>query len=326
MPRPKSFRSSFTCVYLVPENLYKPLMKTLNNIQLHDVDTLNTDASEGKFSSISEGSSSIPNLPPVIKLNKDKENNKDEIVNNSNEDEIVNNSNEDEIVNNSNDEAMNAGFSPESEMNTQDHSTTSNPVFSNNIGTGTDPVLMNEMSTGTDPIGNMEKDTQTFEVGKDAKETQTAEVSTKDFSTQVEPAKQDMETQTDRLSLKKCDKCHGLFQGLNSLLQHKKLFHKGRRAVRPLIFSTSTKRKHDEMDEPEKKREKGDITDPEEKKIPKVQFVKDNKATSIFDLTDTKKKGRKKEDLQSGSGTKRLITNNGIITDANNKLTFTHWL
>ena len=311
MPRPKSFRSSFTCVYLVPENLYKPLMKTLNNIQLHDVDTLNTDASEGKFSSISEGSSSIPNLPPIIKLNKDK------------------GSNEDEIVNNSNDEAMNSEPSPESEMNTQDHSTTSNPVFSNNISTGTDPVLVNEMSTGTDPIDNMEKDTQTFEVGKEAKETQTAEVSTKDFSTQAEPSKQDMETQTKKLSLKKCDQCHGLFQGLNSLLQHKKLFHKARRNlhnIRPLILSASTKRKHNEMAEPVKKREKGDITDPEEKKIPKVQFVKDNKATSIFDLTDTKKKGRKKEDLQSGSGTKGLITNNGIITDANNKLTFTHWL
>ena len=54
MPRPKSFKSSFSCVYLVPEALNKALMKTLNSVQFQDVDRLNQNAMEGNITTLGE--------------------------------------------------------------------------------------------------------------------------------------------------------------------------------------------------------------------------------------------------------------------------------
>ena len=70
MPRPKSFKSSFSCVYLVPEALHKALMTTLNSVQYKDVDRLNQSAMEGHIQTISEGDAGIPSLPPIVKANE----------------------------------------------------------------------------------------------------------------------------------------------------------------------------------------------------------------------------------------------------------------
>ena len=69
MPK-KSFRSSFTSCYLVPSDLYKPLIKCLNEVQFSDVERFNDDAITGKMQSISEGSISGQDVPPVVKVNE----------------------------------------------------------------------------------------------------------------------------------------------------------------------------------------------------------------------------------------------------------------
>ena len=68
MTKPKSFRSSFTCVYLVGKELYQALLKTINNVQYDDLERFNSEA-EDKLSSIFDGDSNAAQMPsPVVKI------------------------------------------------------------------------------------------------------------------------------------------------------------------------------------------------------------------------------------------------------------------
>ena len=296
MPRPKSFKSSFSCVYLVPEALYHSLMKTLNNVQYQDVDILNQNAMEGKLASISEGEGNVQSLPPVVKVN--------EPIFEPNEETS------ERIFDEPNMDATNSDFIPNSEPNTIEE-----PIGTKDMSTGTDEesVGTKDMSTGTDEIQNTEKDTQTFDINKEEKETQTSvpsnfpQVQKQDMSTQMElPIKKSIETQTDGMfSLKKCETCKGLFQGMDNLVKHQKLYHNsaGTRSRNPAKRKT-----------PDYERTDG------KKKNLKVTFVPDKKENTTVDLTINNKKRRKKQDLQSGGGIIQKRDEN------NNKLGFTHWL
>ena len=284
-------------------------MKTLNSVKYQDVDLLNQNAMEGKYASISEGENGVQNMPPIIKVNDKISEEKVEP--------------EERIFEESGKNSDYSDALPSLEKET---------VAQN----------QKDMSTETEKIQISEKDTQTLNNMVDTKDTQTQTFipSSKDFGVQSDVPKRNFETQTDgMLSLKKCDKCNGLFSGMNNLLQHKKMFHKTpnqRLKRKNPVKNLKRKNSNDIFENNSKvqkltrgeKRKAVDEDEGKGKKL-KVSFAKEGEE-SIFDLTNKGKKkpskSRSKEDLQNASGFKGIINSkNDSKQIKNNKLSFTHW-
>ena len=69
-------------------------------------------------------------------------------------------------------------------------------------------------------------ETQTPKLTQNVIETQTESPSTINSSTQISIPQDNKQTQTDGIfTLRKCEKCEGLFYGMSYLIKHKKQFH-----------------------------------------------------------------------------------------------------
>ena len=339
MPK-KSFRSSFTSCYLVPSDLYKPLIKCLNEVQFRDVERFNDDAITGKMQSISEGSISGQDVPPVVKVNEPITSKEIDQAKETFNPFLDDDENEESKKN-------------DEEKVEEEDAVLSDSSFSSTTGTSKQQV---DSVSQTPGVETATMTTQTDPPSPSVKKSEVA------LQTDATASNKDVETQTDGiLDLKRCDKCNGLFQGSNKLIQHKKFFHNSadssKRKKTPvntseMDWSTSNKRKSGGMPtmkvktarassnsskipkfRGEKRKRKQQSDDPDKKEKLQIQYTEGE--DSIEDIEELKK-GRKKSDLQKGSGTfdsffadlKKNVVNSkkAKLTKSAFKKSFPHWM
>ena len=265
-------------------------MKTLNSVQFQDVDRLNQNAMEGNITTLGEaGNGGVQSLPPIVKLNEP----------------ITPEEKEEEREGRIFDEPP-TNLPPILEEN-EDAEDTGN--YQKN-----EMVSKKDMSTETDNIKRSDMQTQT--PGPKLLELRTGSQTPK-------PQVQDSGNQTENpfIDFKKCDKCSGLFSGMDALIKHNELFHKTQAKKQTPSAATkakAVKRKNEnEVSDVQKKITKpslgkkrsfdelmdDEISKSEPKKKLKVKFADQGEET-IFDkvTNQKKKKSRTKEDLQTGSG------------------------
>ena len=279
MSRPRGFKSMFSSMYLVPSDLHQALIKCLNNVQLTDLHRLNKDGENEKLTSISGAESNAGSVPPIIIPEEGKT--AEPFI----EKDVNDSSIQESVLNNIIDKTS------ETEKKTQDVSTETEKT-TQDVATETEKTTQ-DVSTGT------EKTTTDVSTGTD--------ITTKDAS-----------SQSDFQEIQRCEVCSGMFYGSNNLLDHMKVFHdikQDRKRKNIKLTDTMKKSKqrgikrkleNDENNgELNKKRETRNVMKQKPSSehnlkikvdnVGKEQIHESKKITNI-------KKGRSKEDLQTGKG------------------------